>query len=80
MAKSLVDEFIEGVGNAVRDVREKVAEEPWFGRAVTDNIPATPEVAAQEPAPANEWPDYLKASMAPDNRDEIPPQEPGLDR
>jgi hypothetical protein len=83
MAKKLVDEFLEGIGNAVTDVREKVAEEGWFGRVVTDNIAPAPEVAVQEPAiaaPANDWPDYLKESLAPDSRDEIPPQEPELDR
>jgi hypothetical protein len=83
MSKNLVDEFLEGVGNAVADVREKVAEEAYFGRVVTDNVSPAPEVSAQEPAaaaPANDWPDYLKESLARDTRDEMPPPEPGFDR
>lgn len=32
---SLLEEFLRGFGNAVADIREKVIEEPWFGRPVT---------------------------------------------
>lgn len=28
--------FSDAVGNAVRDIRQKVIEEPWFGRVVTE--------------------------------------------
>lgn len=34
----------EGLANAIADIREKVVEEPWFGRAAT----ATLEVTAQD--------------------------------
>jgi len=29
------DWFTEGFGQAVADIRQKLVEEPWFGRAVT---------------------------------------------
>jgi hypothetical protein len=83
MAKNLVDEFLEGVGNAVKDVREKAVEEAWFGRTVTDNIQPSPDVQAAEPAaatPGNGWPEYVRDAMKPDKRDDISAQEPGLDR
>ena len=33
----------DGIGNAIRDVREKVLEEPWYGRATSphENAPNT---------------------------------------
>lgn len=37
MAKeSLFEQFFKGLGDAVADIREKVVEEPWFGRVVTE--------------------------------------------
>lgn len=31
---SLWDQLIAGTGDAVADIREKLVEEPWFGRAL----------------------------------------------
>ena len=36
MAESNFDRLWESVAEAVKDVREKVVEEPWFGRALTE--------------------------------------------
>lgn len=46
------DELWNGLADAVADVREKVIEEPMWGRAVTEreSTPAWPE--AQEPEPS----------------------------
>ena len=30
--KSLWDQLIAGTGDAIADIREKLVEEPWFGR------------------------------------------------
>lgn len=79
MAKSLIDEFIEGVGNAVRDVREKVVEEAWFGKAVTDNIAPSQHVEGQEPAMALGSSKHVK-EIDPGPRRDHPEPEPGLDR
>ncbi len=46
--KSFFDGISEAIANAVKDVREKVVEEPWFGRAVNDRE-AGSQVEAQEP-------------------------------
>lgn len=61
---SLFDEFAKGVGAAVSDIREKVVEEAYFGRVVSDSTPA-PEAEQQGPGvggsrsvswPANDTP------------------------
>lgn len=31
---SLWDQLIAGTGDAIADIREKLVEEPWFGRAL----------------------------------------------
>lgn len=46
---SISDDFLRGVRNAITDLREKVVEEPYFGRVVTNNVPGAPE-----PGPAVE--------------------------
>jgi len=33
--KSLYEQFLDGIGHAITDIREKVVEEPWYGRVVT---------------------------------------------
>ena len=40
---SFFDQLLKGVGDALVDVREKVVEEPWFGRAVTERESLTIE-------------------------------------
>lgn len=32
--RSLWDQLIAGTGDAIADIREKLVEEPWFGRAL----------------------------------------------
>ena len=49
---SLFDEFTKGVGNAVTDIRQKVVEEPYFGRAVTEGSEPAAAPEAQPVAPA----------------------------
>lgn len=46
------DELWNGLGDAITDIRQKVVEEPMYGRAVTDGQdgPRWPE--AQEPEPS----------------------------
>lgn len=39
----LWDEIAKGLGNAVADIREKVVEEPWFGRVVTEREATAPQ-------------------------------------
>jgi len=40
---NFMDELAKGFGDAVTDIRQKVVEEPWFGRAVTER--------GEQPAP-----------------------------
>ena len=48
--KSILEEFTQGFGDAVADMRQKVVEEPMWGRAVTDReAPQWPE--SKEPGP-----------------------------
>ena len=46
------DELWQGLGNAIEDVRQKVVEEPMYGRAVTDGqeSPSWPEAREAEPS------------------------------
>jgi hypothetical protein len=48
----IVDQFYKGIGDAVKDIREKVVEEPWYGRTLT--------------GPEAEAPQWLRA-MRPEN-------------
>lgn len=44
MAKEgFLDELYKGLGNAVSDIREKVVEEPWYGRVVNERQPEAPQ-------------------------------------
>lgn len=42
MATSLFDQMLRAMGGAIDDIREKVVEEPWFGRATSHEHGAAP--------------------------------------
>jgi hypothetical protein len=48
----LRDEFLEGFADAVTDIRQKVVEEPMYGRAVTDGQEGGPRWPEAEPEPS----------------------------
>jgi hypothetical protein len=52
--QSFFDEFTKGLGDAVADIRQKVVEEPYFGRAVTERgegeAPQWPQAREEEQA------------------------------
>jgi hypothetical protein len=57
MPKNLSDEFFNGLANAIDDIRQKVVEEPFFGRAVTDkgpDVPRWPEAKEMQPEQSRE--------------------------
>ena len=41
--ESFLDELFNGVGNAINDIREKVVEEPMWGRVVNERTPEAPQ-------------------------------------
>jgi len=46
-----MDELAKGFGDAVADIRQKVVEEPWFGRAVTDQgVQPAPQETEPQPS------------------------------
>ena len=51
--QSLYDSIAQGLGDAITDIRQKVVEEPYFGREVTSGReadgPMWPEAREQEP-------------------------------
>ncbi len=49
--KEGMDWLQRGIANAVVDIREKVVEEPWFGRKVTTDLPAPLAQAEQQDTP-----------------------------
>ena len=68
--ESFLDELYKGLGNAITDIRQKVVEEPMYGRVVTE----------QEPQ-ARQWPEAKEQSWqereAPEQKKE---QTPELER
>jgi hypothetical protein len=54
MADSLFDQALASIGAAVNDVREKVVEEAWFGRAVSPHESAASYPGALPGLPAAE--------------------------
>jgi hypothetical protein len=51
--QNFLDELVKGFGDAVTDIRQKVVEEPMYGRAVTEREAPAPEwPQAREPEPA----------------------------
>jgi hypothetical protein len=40
--QSLYDQLAKGLRDAVADIREKVVEEPWFGRVVNERDTTAP--------------------------------------
>jgi len=59
MAQSLSEQFFNGFANAVDDIRQKVVEEPAWGRAVTEKgpDPRWPEAREVEPAQERDAPE-----------------------
>ena len=41
--ESFFEEFYKGLGNAITDIRQKVVEEPMYGRAVTEQDQQAPQ-------------------------------------
>jgi len=39
---TLYEKIAKGIADAITDIREKVVEEPWFGRVVTERDAAMP--------------------------------------
>ena len=73
---SLMEQFGDGVAAAVTDIREKVVEEGWFGRTVTDQTP----VSSTSDTP-NSFEEYVQQTTrdAPAPKEEIAPDN-GIDR
>jgi hypothetical protein len=50
--ESLGEQLWKGLGDAVRDIREKAVEEPWYGRALTEGQEYPQWGGAQDLAPS----------------------------
>jgi hypothetical protein len=50
--ESLTEQLWNGLGDAITDIREKVVEEPMYGRAVTDGPERLQWPEPQEPEPS----------------------------
>jgi hypothetical protein len=52
--KSVFDQIQKGLADAITDIREKVVEEPWYGRVVNErdtSAPQWPEAQQAQPEP-----------------------------
>ena len=52
--RSVLDEFVRGLGDAVADIREKVVEEAWYGRVLNERD-------GPQAQPITEWPQAREA-------------------
>jgi hypothetical protein len=61
--KTLFDQLFKGIGDAVADIRQRVVEEPWFGRLVTDREgqEVQPETAIGVAVCITSWPQAREA-------------------
>lgn len=65
-------DFMEGLGDAIADIREKLVEEPMWGRSLSEHeCPASPE-----PEQAPQWPE----AREPEPEPQAPEPEHGIDR
>jgi hypothetical protein len=71
---SKFDELLKGIGAGIADIREKVVEEPWFGRVVTEQPPSTP--AAEHSAASPSFQDYAREAARNEPREARQQQEP----
>ena len=71
MAKEdFFNELYQGLGNAIADIREKVVEEPYFGRVVNERQPEAPQ-----------WPEANEQSLSEtEGVEQKKEQTPELDR
>ena len=65
--ESFADELWKGLGNAISDIREKVVEEPMYGRVVNEREAEAPQwpQAREQVAPEVQAPEQNK-EPAPD--------------
>ena len=63
--KPFFDELFKGIGKAITDIREKVVEEPWFGRAVNtrEGQEVQPETAIGVAVCITSWPQAREAQQ-----------------
>ena len=80
MAQGNFDRLWESVAEAVKDIREKVVEEPWYGRSLDSceaGLQQWPQ--AQEVEPSFGSSTHIRESMEP-NRDNNQEREIDIDR
>jgi len=63
--KSFLEEVTKGIADAITDIREKVVEEPWFGRVVNDREVTElnfgwPQAPAVQPEQGEHEPDHQR--------------------
>jgi hypothetical protein len=84
-ARNFIDGLIRFFANIIGDARDKVVNEPWFGRSDGPETPSPAAIEEADPAPAK----GLGWSIQPEERawlkwrdvdlDTPEPEQPGLD-
>jgi hypothetical protein len=79
---NMFEEALASIGLAISDVREKVVEEGWFGRAVTDGQSAPESAPAPEASSAFDQAlaEILKEATAADRSRNTPEPGDGMER
>ena len=80
MAQGNFDRLWESVADAVKDVREKVVEEPWYGRSLgggETELQQWPQAQEMEPSFGSST--HIREGMEP-NRDNNQEREIDIDR
>jgi len=65
---TIADQFYKGIADAVTDIRQKVVEEAWFGRAVTQLETTAPQ-----------WPQARDAEQTPSAAQDREREQPDRD-
>jgi hypothetical protein len=72
----MADNIFDGLADAIKDIREKVVEEPMWGRSLSDDAAAPRWPEAQQAAPEQA---QQEVAQAPEPEQQQQP-EPDLDR
>ena len=71
--QSVFDQFAKGIGDAVADIREKVVEEAWYGRVLSERD-------GRQAHPMTEWPQPREAQPEPSEHAHDSPADMDIDR
>jgi len=80
MSNSKFDELLKGIGAGIADVREKLVEEPMWGRSLGDTQAPAETPVAEKSATLSPFQEYARDAAASEKPSERGPKEPDYER